>query len=185
MRNNTVPYSTTATPQEILGKLNGSTMGSQQEDKKKVVQASRLLKAENLFQVDPTYGKLTSVSLVSVIIQKELVMCHGNTKVWKEPGLSTVQNSIYRMLSDKKIPLIRADKGRAEGRHSVCKDSLMVNPDVIRSLLLSMPNWDLKNNIGEWYPHKVKKQTGPKHTRVVKKKKPNFFQRLKHLFFPK
>jgi hypothetical protein len=161
-------------------------LGPQQENKKKTVQASRLLKADGLFQVDPTYGKLTSVSLVSIIIQKELVMCHGNSKVWKEPGLSTVQNTIYKMLHNKEIPLIKANKGLTEGKFTICKDSVLVNPDVIRSRLLSMPNWDLKNNINDWYPHKVKKQTGPKLTRKkrIEPKKVGFFQRLKFLFFP-
>lgn len=183
MRNNTNAYCTQATPQQILGKLNGSALGSQQENKKKTVQASRLLKANSLFQIDPTYGKLTSVSIVSIIIQKELVMCHGNSKIWKEPGLSTVQNSIYRMLHNKELPIVRAEKALNEGKYYVCKDSVLVNPDVIRNRLLSLSNWDLKNNIPEWYPHKVKKQTGPKLTR--RPQKVGFFKRLKYLFFPK
>ena len=183
MQNHTSTLHRRATPEEILGQRNGSNMGSPQQDKKPTVQASRLLKANNLFVNHPVYGRVTSSNIVAKIIQKELVMerSEGN---WKEAGITTIQNIIYKWYKERELPEIRAKKNMVEGKNMICKNSLLCNPDVIRTRLLDRVEWDLKNNVNHWEPHKI--QRGKKNrNKTVKKKKMNFFRRLMFLFFPR
>jgi hypothetical protein len=184
MRNNTNSYSKQATAQDVLGQRNGSSMGSQPENKKKIVKASRLVRANNLFELDPNYGRVTSGLIASKIIQKELVMLIGGR--WKEAGISTIQNIIYKWNKDGHIPSIYATKTMIEGNNMINSGALMVNPDVIRQRLLNLDNWDYKNNLEYWSTHKVVKGRKKRYTsKSNPKTKMGFFARLKFLFFPK
>lgn len=182
MRNTTDSYNRSASPQDILGQRNGSSMGSQPQNKKKIVKASRLVRANNLFELDPNYGRVTSGLVTSKIIQKELVMLIGGR--WKEAGISTIQNIIYKWNKDGHIPNIYATKTMIEGNNMINAGALMVNPDVIRQRLLNLDNWDYKNNLDEWSTHRVVRGKKNRY-KSNKKTKMGFFARLKFLFFPK
>lgn len=194
MRNHTNSYNPQATAQEVLGQRNGSSMGSQQKNKKKTIQASRLLKADGLFEFQDN-ARVTGFFVVATILKKELVMFYRN-KIWKEPGHSTIENLLYRWVREGKLPDLRATRNLSEGSTIIYMGSAMADPLRVRTMLLNTDKWDLKENIVDYQKHKIVRK-GKGRTRVgngnAKPKPPSkkltknimpFFKRLKFLFFP-
>lgn len=187
MRNNTNSFSRKATPEEILGERNGTSMGPPPTNKKKNFQKSKLLKEDGLFEIHPTYGKITSMLIATEILQKELVM-NQRTKGWKEAGTSTIQNQLYAWIRSGELPTIKSSDYLQVGTYVVYLGSTMVNVDVARRKLLNLKNWDYKHNVEEWSKHKVVKgryRSKGKDKHQTEQEKMSFLQRLKFLFFPK
>lgn len=172
MRNNTNSYRPQATPFQILGELDGSNLGPQQTNKKKIVRRSRIEKADIFFE-DEKHGAVTGLTIAGKILQNYLVFRSVRFAGWKEPGESTITIKIAKWIASRELPTIIAPVTLKDGPHSVQRDSKLVNIDQAKVKLLNLDDWDYKTNVDHWEKHKVKKHERKiKHVRTTKVKIP-------------